>query len=206
MFTAVIIAVTVVVVAAALFAGLGRGGGGRGLKRRFGPEYDRAVARHDGDTKAAERELDERVKRHGSLAEQPLPPEAREQYVARWAGIQEQFVDSPQKAVTEADTLLARLAKDRGFPDGEQFEEQAAAISVHHADHVEGYLRVHTVARGQGDTEEMRVAMVEARGLFDALITEQSADSSRRRQQSPDDQRHTPWTRSRRHAKGSGTR
>jgi hypothetical protein len=206
MFTAVIITVAVIVVAAALFAGLGRGGGGRGLKRRFGPEYDRAVARHDGDTKAAERELGERVKRHGSLEEQPLPHEAREQYVAQWAGIQKQFVDSPQKAVTEADALLARLAKDRGFPDGEQFEEQAAAISVHHADHVEGYLRVHTVARGQGGTEEMREAMVEARGLFDALITEQPADSDRHRQQSPDDHRHTPWTRSRARAKGSGTR
>jgi hypothetical protein len=206
MFTAVIIAVAVVVVAAALFAGLGRGGGGRGLQRRFGPEYDRAVARHDGDTKAAERELGDRVKRHGSLKEQPLPPETREQLLAQWAGIQEQFVESPQKAVTEADALLARLAKNRGFPDGEQFEEQAAAISVHHADQVEGYRRVHTVARGQGDTEEMREAMVEARGLFDALITEQSADSGRRRQQSPDDHRHTPWTRSQHHAKGSGTR
>ncbi|WP_326654279.1 MULTISPECIES: hypothetical protein [unclassified Streptomyces] len=206
MFMAVIIAVAVVVVAAALFAGLGRDGGGRGLKRRFGPEYDRAVALHDGDTRAAERELDERVKRHGSLKEQPLPPETREQYVAQWAGIQEQFVDSPQKAVIEADALLARLAKDRGFPDGEQFEEQAAAISVHHADHVEGYLRVHTAVRGQGGTEEMREAMVEARGLFDALITEQPADWGGRRRKSRADRGHTPWTLSRHHTKGSDTR
>lgn len=204
MFTAVIIAVAFVVVAAALVAGLGRGGGGRGLKRRFGPEYDRAVARHDGDTQAAERELDERVRRHGSLKEQP--PEAREQYVTQWAAIQEQFVDSPQKAVTEADALLARLAKDRGFPDGEQFEEQAAAISVNNADHVEGYRRVHTAVRGQGDTEEMREAMVEARGLFDALITEQSADSDRRRQKSRDDRGHAPWMLGRHHTKGSDTR
>ncbi|MGW2560920.1 hypothetical protein ACWCXB_17070 [Streptomyces sp. NPDC001514] len=101
------------------------------------------------------------------------------------------------QAATEADALLA---KDRGFPDGEQFEEQTAAIPVHHADRVEGYRRMHTAVRGQGGTEEAREAMVEARGLFDTLITEESADSGRHRQQSPDDHRHTPWTRSRHHA------
>ncbi|MFF1901565.1 hypothetical protein [Streptomyces sp. NPDC058206] len=206
MLTTVITAVAVVVVAATLFAGLRRGSGGRGLKRRFGPEYDRAVTRHDGDAKAAERELGERVKRHGSLKEQPLPPEAREQYVAKWAGIQKQFVDSPQKAVIEADALLARLAKDRGFPDGEQFEEQTAAISVHHAHHVEGYLKVHIAVHGQGSTEEMRVATVEARGLFDALIAEQPAASDRHRQQARGDRGHTPWTLNRHHAKDSDTR
>jgi hypothetical protein len=40
--------------AAAVFFIVGRGriraDGGRGLKHRFGPEYDRAVADHEGDT------------------------------------------------------------------------------------------------------------------------------------------------------------
>ncbi|MFG2351719.1 hypothetical protein [Streptomyces phaeochromogenes] len=58
---------------------------------------------------------------------------ARCGYRAQWADVQEQFVESPQKAVTEADALLAGLARDRGFPDGEQFEEQFAALSVYHA-------------------------------------------------------------------------
>ncbi|NEA66645.1 hypothetical protein G3I56_29615 [Streptomyces sp. SID12488] len=69
MLTIVIIAV--MVIAAVIFFVVGRGrfraGEGRGMKRRFGPEYDRAVADHDGDTKAAERDLGERVERHGSL-------------------------------------------------------------------------------------------------------------------------------------------
>lgn len=70
----------------------------------------------------------------------------------------------PQKAVTEADALLARLAGDRGFP-GEQFEEQFTALSVHHAAQVPGYRNMRTAARGQSGTEEIREAMVEARGL-----------------------------------------
>ena len=186
MLTIVITAVIVIVAVAVLVVGRGRirDVGGRGLKHRFGPEYDRAVADHDGDTKAAERELGERVKQHGSLTEQPLSPEARAQYTAQWAGVQEQFVDSPHKAVTGADALLAHLAKDRGFP-GEQFEEQFAALSVHHAAQVRGYRSMHTAARGQSGTEEMREAMVEARSLFEALVTEQRADPDQDSPQTP---------------------
>ncbi|WP_369273527.1 hypothetical protein AB5J55_29450 [Streptomyces sp. R11] len=175
MFTLVIIAVIVIGSATLLYLGRGRvrGHGAHGLKRRFGPEYARAVARQDGDTKAAEQELGARVKEYGSLTEQPLSPAARERYVTRWAAVQEQFVESPQQSVTEADALLARLARDRGFPDGERFEDQIAALSVHHAHYVQGYRSMHAAARGQSDTEEMREAMVEARSLFEALVTEQ---------------------------------
>jgi hypothetical protein len=170
----VMIVVFVAVVAAVLYIGPGRGGAGRGgLKRRFGPEYDRAVEQHGGDTKAAERELGERVKRHGSLETRPLTPEARERYVAHWTGLQEQFVDSPQAAVAEAEKLIAALAHDRGFPEGAQFDKQLEALSVHHAHHVDGYRQVHSSVRGEGaNTEELREAMVRARALFDELIAE----------------------------------
>ncbi|MFC7262379.1 hypothetical protein [Streptomyces lutosisoli] len=207
MFTVVVIVVIAIGLAALLYTGRGRarGSGGRGLKRRFGPEYDRAVALHDGDVRAAERELGERVKRHGSLQEQPLSPEARADYVTQWAAAQEQFVETPQKAVTEADALLARLARDRGFPDGEHFEEQMAALSVHHAAFVQGYRSMHAAARDQSGTEEMREAMVESRSLFEALVIERPADPDRHRPPSPDDRGHAPWALSRRHAKGSST-
>jgi hypothetical protein len=205
MFTVVIIAVIVIGLATLLYLGRGRvrGGGGHGLKRRFGPEYDRAVADHDGDTKAAEQELGERVKEHGSLTELPLSPEVREHYMTQWAAAQEQFVESPQNAVIEADALLARLAGDRGFPDGERFDDQIAALSVHHSPHVQGYRGMHAAARDQSGTEEMREAMVEARGLFAALVSEQPADPDRRDASSRDDQGHAPRVLTRRHAKGS---
>ncbi|MFC7308649.1 hypothetical protein ACFQVC_31090 [Streptomyces monticola] len=204
-----IIALVVVIAAALFFIERARtrtpGGGRRNLQRRFGPEYQRTVVRHNDDVKAAERELGERVKQHGSLQEQPLPPEVREHYAAQWAVIQEQFVESPHKAVTEADTLLVRLAQDRGYPDGEQFEEQLAALSVHHAHYVHGYRTLHTAARGQVGTEEMREAMIAARSLFEALVTEQPSSADQRDQESSDGRGHTSWTPYRRHAKGSGT-
>jgi hypothetical protein len=83
----VLIVVAAIIIGAAVWltTSRGAGGGGRNLRRRFGPEYDRAVAQHDGDATAAERDLADRVKRHGSLRRQPLEPAARERYEARWA-------------------------------------------------------------------------------------------------------------------------
>ncbi|GGS94544.1 hypothetical protein [Streptomyces chromofuscus] len=230
MSTGWIIALIVIVVAVALIVAAltlrGRGAtGGRDLKRRFGPEYDRTVARHDGDATAAERELAERVERHGKLRERPLEPAERQQFEARWTAAQERFVDSPQDAVAEADQLLAELAGVRGFPDGGQYEEQLAALSVHHAHHVHGYRRVHRIARARTSgtqdgrtaaaqdgtgTEEMREAMVEARALFDDLLRPARDDHHGRppaeRNTTPAragaGRPHLPWAFGR-HAKGS---
>ncbi|MCX4908960.1 hypothetical protein [Streptomyces sp. NBC_00878] len=47
--------------------------------------------------------------------------------------------------------------------------------------------------------------MVEARGLFEALVTEQPTAPARRRPPSPDDQGHAPWPLTRRHARGRST-
>lgn len=187
MSTVLIVVALIVVIAiavAAVLYGTGKGGGRGGLKRRFGPEYERAVNRHHGDVKAAETELAERVKRHGDLRQRPLPAEARDQYVAHWAGLQERFVDSPRQAVVEADKLISRLASDRGFPDAEQHTEHVDALSVHHAHQVDGYRRVHHAASeaGQGaSTEELREAMVEARQLFERLVLDSKEDSTRHR-------------------------
>nr|WSY55284.1 hypothetical protein OG999_37605 [Streptomyces sp. NBC_00886] len=183
----VIVIVVGVVAAAAALALRARGAiGGSGLKRRFGPEYDRTVARHNGDAKAAERELGERVQQHGSLQEQPLEPAAREQYQARWAAAQELFVDSPRQAVVDVDQLIGEVAGARGFPDVEEYQKQFDALSVHHADHVHGYRRVHRVvhARTNGapesqvGTEEMREAMLEARALFHDLMSDDRRNGS----------------------------
>lgn len=194
---ALIIVAAVAVVAAALILRARRPPGGRSLRRRFGPEYDRTVARHDGDTQAAERDLNERVKRHGALRARPLEPAARERYAAGWTAAQERFVDSPREAVTEADRLLGELAGARGFPDGDRYEEQVSALSVHHGHHVHGYRRVHRAAlartggngNGNGgvDTEKLREAMLEARDLFDDLLTPTREDTSPGRARDTDD-------------------
>ena len=224
---ALIVIVAAVIVVAAVLSMRSRGPrGGRDLKRRFGPEYDRTLARHDGDAKAAERELTERVERHGSLRERELEPAQREEFEARWSAAQERFVDAPREAVTEADRLLSELAAARGFPEGGQYEEQLAALSVHHAHHVHGYRNVHRVARvsvsGQdgdrADTEEMREAMVEARALFEELTTQgrragrndatagtdkPAARATDRTDDRGESRSPLPWAFNRRHAKGS---
>ncbi|MFE9247775.1 hypothetical protein [Streptomyces sp. NPDC007088] len=196
MSTALIVVLVVVVVALAVgalvFAKRGKEGGGS-LRRRFGPEYERTVAHHNGDVKAAEQELAERVRRHGSLRERPLDPAAREQYLARWAGVQERFVEAPRQAVAEAEHLVDEVAGARGFPEGSGHAERVEALSVHHPHHVHGYRRLHDSAAagsttpgprgseyaagaeeagaaGHASTEDLREAMVEARGLFEELV------------------------------------
>jgi hypothetical protein len=206
----IVIAAVVVILAAVLTLRARRTRRGPDLRQRFGPEYEHTVARHDGDTKAAERELAGRLERHGNLQERRLEPAERERYEARWTAAQERFVDSPREAVAEADRLLADLAGARGFPNGGQYEEQLAALSVHHAAHVDGYRRVHRAARADTNgtrdgvpgtdpgTEEMREAMVEARALFDDLVSESRGDNGHHRAGSDVD-RHT---RQSRHTRG----
>ncbi|MFI8848824.1 hypothetical protein ACIGW3_01245 [Streptomyces sp. NPDC053499] len=151
---------------------------GQRMERRFGPEYERVLAERDGDAKAARRELAQRLKRYGTLEVLPLASGARERYLAQWGAVQEAFVDSPARALDEAEALLTRLAEERGYPAEVPFEERVAALSVHHARRVHGYLRVHRVRRDGGSdgaqaaaaTEDMRAALLEARALFDSLL------------------------------------
>lgn len=110
------------------------------------------------------------------------------------------------------------LAAVRGFPDADRYDEQLAALSVHHAHHVHGYRRVHRVASvGAGgqdgdraDTEEMRESLVEARALFDDLMKPTREDKvsekpAMREETARNDGSgsHLPWAFNRHHAKGS---
>jgi hypothetical protein len=186
-----LIVVFVIVVALVLYLGPGRGTGKAGLRRRFGPEYDRAVARHDGNTAEAEHELKERLAHHGGLRVLPLSAQQRERFTAQWAELQERFVESPREAVAHAERLIEEVAEARGYPATQGpkgSEEQLDALSVHHAHRVEGYRRMRLAAQPREDdaagaapdTEELREAMVGARGLFEQLIDARPGDGGRR--------------------------
>ena len=148
------------------------------LQDRFGREYDRTVE-HVGDKSDAERELREREKRHEQLNLRPLSPPQRQRYVDEWQVTQGRFVDDPSGAVAEADRLVQRVMKDRGYPV-DDFEQRVADISVEHPDLVEKYRTAHGVAqaseRGEASTEDLRHSVRHYRALFLELLDVEDVD------------------------------
>ncbi|MBB5960013.1 hypothetical protein FHS29_006635 [Saccharothrix tamanrassetensis] len=142
------------------------------LRTKFGPEYERALERND-NRMAAERELVEREREHSKLELRPLTPGTRESYARNWTRIQEQFVDAPTTAVTQADRLVTDLMAERGYPT-EGYERQASLLSVEHAQTLDHYREAHTISerqdRGEASTEDLRTAMVHYRTLFEDLL------------------------------------
>jgi hypothetical protein len=144
----------------------------RSLQDRFGPEYDRELEKAGG-RREAERELAEREKRHDELELRPLSDDARERYVAEWQSTQARFVDDPTGAVSEADDLVQRVMRDRGYPV-DDFEQRAADISVEHPELVERYRTANGIARaserGEASTEDLRHSVRHYRALFVELL------------------------------------
>jgi hypothetical protein len=144
----------------------------RSLQDQFGREYDRAVDKAGG-RREAERELAERQKRHDELELKPLSQDARERYQKQWQVTQGRFVDDPTGAVSEADDLVQRVMRDRGYPV-DDFEQRAADISVEHPELVEKYRTANGIARaserGEASTEDLRHSVRHYRALFVELL------------------------------------
>jgi len=176
--SAIVIAVIlgVVVVVAALVIGLMTVRRRRRLQQRFGPEYDLVAGERDSKLKA-ESELAGRERRVHDLDIQPLTDSARAGYARRWAGIQEQFVDTPADAVTSSQVLIAAVMIERGYP-AEDHEQVLADLSVGHAGALDRYRKAEEISRsaaaGTASTEDLRVAMIDYRALFRDLVGETS--------------------------------
>ena len=144
----------------------------RSLQNQFGREYDRTVDKAGG-RREAERELAERKKRHDELELKPLSQDARERYLQQWQVTQGRFVDDPPGAVSEADELVQRVMRDRGYPV-DDFERRAADISVEHPELVEKYRTANGIARaserGEASTEDLRHSVRHYRALFVELL------------------------------------
>src|SRR5450755_5023646 len=142
------------------------------LRKKFGPEYDRAVRVH-GTERKAEAKLEDREKRVEKLNIRDLDPMERERFSKRWESVQSRFVDSPKGAVAEADDLVSSLMKTRGYPVSD-FDQRAADISVDHPRVVENYRSGHDIALRVGkngaSTEDLRTAMIHYRSLFEELV------------------------------------
>jgi hypothetical protein len=149
------------------------------LQDRFGPEYDRAV--EDADRRRdAERELQDRARRRDELDIRELSPAARARYTEEWRRVQEHFVDDPALATNEADTLIATVMRDRGYPV-DDFDTRAEMVSTDSPELVRHYRRAHEVwqrhQHGDATTEDLRNAMVRYRSVFDELVG--SGDTAR---------------------------
>lgn len=142
------------------------------LKRRFGPEYDRAVQQY-GSVARAERELLAREQRINHLHLRELREAERVQFSADWQNVQAKFVDDPSLAVAEADKLIKAVMLARGYAV-EKFDQRVADLSVEHANVVQHYRAARALAdanrEGRANTEELRQAFVHYRALFAALL------------------------------------
>jgi hypothetical protein len=142
------------------------------LQRRFGPEYER-VARERGDRTQAERELARREDRVKKLHLEELPAGARGRYTDEWRKVQERFVDQPNDALVEADTLVTNVMRDRGYPIV-NFEQRAADLSPDHARVIQDYRIAHDISLRSKNraaaTEDLRQAMLHYRNIFNDLV------------------------------------
>jgi hypothetical protein len=154
----------------------------RQLRQRFGPEYKYVVDK-TADQREAEAELEKRQKRIHKLHIRPLTEEEFEQFKSEWQATQALFVDGPAAAVSEADQLIAEVMEARGYPVSD-FEQQAADLSVDHAQVVANYRLAHDIAvaheRGEANTEELREAMVYYRSLFEDLLDSTVSDKAKK--------------------------
>ena len=140
------------------------------LRKRFGPEYSRAVA-ETGDRWRAESALEHRAKRVERLHLRTLSSAEHRHFLEAWHEVQGRFVDDPNGSLLEADRLIASVMSAEGYPVAD-FEQRAADISVDHPEVVENYRGGHRVveAQGRADTEDLRQGMIHYRALFEDLL------------------------------------
>jgi hypothetical protein len=169
-FLALAAAVIVIIAVGAWLYVRRRRGTTAGLRKKFGPEYDRAVLAHGSK---AEAKLADREKRMDKLNIRDLDSMEHERYSKQWQAVQSRFVDSPKGAVVEADDLVSSVMKARGYPLSD-FDQRVADISVDHPGVVENYRSAHEIALRAGkegaSTEDLRTAMIHYRSLFEELV------------------------------------
>jgi hypothetical protein len=176
---AIVAALVLVVLAAWSYAHARRR---RALKDQFGPEYDRTVS-SSGSRRKAERELSGRERAHENLDIRPLSETERTRYLEDWQRAEGRFVDDPELAAREADSIVRSVLGDKGYPD-DDFDSRAAAVSVDYPNVVARYRHGHEMVHGNGAkgqkrekrgeneerTENLRKAMVDFRAVFEQLV------------------------------------
>lgn len=87
-----------------------------------------------------------------------LSPESRERYINEWDTIEAKFVDAPEQAVREAESLVLSVLRERGHP----LTERDLPNEVQRA-HKLGY-------SSRDRTEGMRQALLNYRSLMERMV------------------------------------
>jgi hypothetical protein len=87
----------------------------------------------------------------------PLSPEARDRFGAQWDRVEARFVDDPEGAVREADSILMSMLREREHP---MREDQLPA-------RMRKARKLAVGEQGRGGTEGMRQAMLEYRAVME---------------------------------------
>jgi hypothetical protein len=166
------IIVLVLAVAAIAATAISRHRRTEALRRRFGPEYERALGEQHS-RRAAERDLQDRERRHAELELKELDPKQRQRYAEQWERMQAHFVEEPEAATREADELVTKVMGERGYPV-ENYDIRVQELSVEHAETLGHYRDAHEInkvnERGQASTEQLRQALMHYRSLFADLL------------------------------------
>ena len=86
-----------------------------------------------------------------------LTPEARDRYGSQWDRVEARFVDDPEGAVREADSILMGLLREREHP----MREDQLPAKMRKA------RKLGMGQQGRGGTEGLRQAMLEYRGVME---------------------------------------
>ena len=150
----------------------------RGLRERFGSEYDRTVDEH-GSRRKAEHQMAGSAHRRDKVEIRDLDPLERQRYARTWTDVQSAFVDDPWAATRDADRLVGAVMRDRGYPV-DDFATKSDMIAMDHADLAEHYRQAHEIGSRSEEpsTEELRRGFVHYRALFDKLLGGPQADGA----------------------------
>ena len=98
----------------------------------------------------------------------PLAAESRDRYISEWDDIETRFVDAPEQAVRQAESVVLSMLRERGHP----LTERDLPAEVRQA---------HKLSYSSRDkTEAMRQALLHYRAVMERMMGSGTAQTKRR--------------------------
>ena len=152
------------------------------LRRRRSSEREAVPPPIARSKPAPARAHGERAREHRPRPEQlglrPLSAAARQRYLTAWQGVLHRSVERPVLALSEADTIVERVLRERGYPVDDPREpsdvlpaEHAAVLASFRAGH--RLEQLNTSARS--NPAQVEQGMRHLREAFDALLADGGA-------------------------------